>query len=133
MSDESTPVGKDGSSKGTLDVHEVQPAHRTRPAKRPLSSIQAVDFCAADDDAGGEATFSGPVTVPPADAENAAIDIAKHNQTNLLKACKRHPLSTSGAKSALMSRLKGAGLMQRYERHLTIGTCGNNQRKEGMR
>jgi hypothetical protein len=51
MSDESTPVGKDGSGKGTPDVREVQPAHRTCPAKCPLRSTQAVDFCAADADA----------------------------------------------------------------------------------
>jgi hypothetical protein len=112
MSDESTLVGEDGSGKGTLDVREVQPAHRICPAKRPLSSIQAVDICAADDDADAEAeaNFSGPVVVSPADAENATIDIAKHAQASLVKACKRHRLSTSGAKSALLSRFKGAGV-----------------------
>jgi hypothetical protein len=112
MSDESTPVGEDGSGKGTLDVREVQPAHRMCPAKRPLSSIQGDYTCAADDDADAEAeaNFSGPVIVSPADAENATIDIAKHTQASLVKACKRHRLSTSGSKSALLSRLKGAGV-----------------------
>jgi hypothetical protein len=108
MSEEFTPIAKDFSGKRTPDVGDVQLALRVCPAKRPLSDGQAVDFCAADVD--DEANIAGPFTVSPADEQNAGIDIANHTQTSLVKACKRHRLSTSGAKSALLSRLKGAGM-----------------------
>jgi hypothetical protein len=108
MSEESTPFAKDVAGKRTPDVGDVQPALRVCPAKRPLSDGEAVDFCAADVD--DEANFTGPVIVSPADEQNAGIDIAKHTQASLVKACKRHRLSTSGAKSALLSRLNGTGM-----------------------
>jgi hypothetical protein len=84
MSEESTPISKDVSGKRTPDVGDVQPALRVCPAKRPLSDVQAVDFCAANVD--DEANFSGPVTVSPADEQNAGIDIANHTQASLVKA-----------------------------------------------
>jgi hypothetical protein len=93
-----------GSGRPTLVTYNL----RVCPAKRPLSDCQALDFCAADVD--DEANFAGPVTVSPADEQNAGIDIAKHTQASLVKACKRHRLSTTGAKSALLSLLKGADM-----------------------
>jgi hypothetical protein len=92
MGEEYTPGGKDGSGKGTLDVFEVQPAHRTCSTRRPLSSIQAVDFCAADSDT--EVKICRPVSASP-DAQKEAIDTAKHTHVNLVKACKIRHLLTS--------------------------------------
>jgi hypothetical protein len=46
----------------------------------------------------------GDLTCPPAG------NMAKHTQANLVRACKRFRVSTSGSKSALMDRLSRAGL-----------------------
>jgi hypothetical protein len=103
-----SPTTKDVSEKWTPDFSKLQPMHREYPAKHPLSNVQSVDFCAADVDV--DANFAGPVIISPANAQNPQIDIAKHTQASLVKACKRYRLSTSGAKSALLSRLTGASM-----------------------
>jgi hypothetical protein len=108
MTEESTPIPKDGSGKRTPEVGDEQPALRVCLTKRPRNDGHAVDFCAADVD--NEENFAGPVIVSATDEQNSGIDIAKNTKASLVKACKRHLFSKSGAKSALLSRLKGAGM-----------------------
>jgi hypothetical protein len=74
----------DMAKERTPDFGDIHPALCVCPAKRPLSDCQAVDVCSADVD--NEANFVGPVSVSPANEQNAGIDIAKHTQASLVKA-----------------------------------------------
>jgi hypothetical protein len=110
---------------------DVLPMHHAEP-QRCVADLPSAASCVHSDQARGlpahgtQSSALDPPTSSPK-TENH-VDLTNHTQAHLVKACKRLRLSTSGSKSALVARLKGAGqqLMLVCERLLLIGRRSAN-------